>query len=125
MPSGSAEIQLTCGHRKHFDVPVPLKGDTIFCIKCNAYFAVLTDVREEYRIRCTVCRYGRQYGTDKVNAEFSAGKHATNRGHKVALYKGDRFVSEIGPEGIDSRTQERQALSKQAQQLLKVFVTKP
>lgn len=52
---------------------------------------------DDYRTRCTECRYSRRYGTAELTAKTKGTAHALTKMHKVLITKGDEVVEEISP----------------------------
>lgn len=52
---------------------------------------------DEYRARCTVCTYGRRFGTAELTAKTKATVHALRSMHEVVVTKGGEVVERISP----------------------------
>lgn len=94
-----------CSHTPEYDWQYrPLEGDAIYCYKCAS---VRTYVRymDQYRVQCDDCRFTRNKGTAKLNAEIEASKHhLKNPDHMVKLFLG-RQVVHIWKRSAENRDQ--------------------
>lgn len=87
-------VEFACRHRREFPAKgnVPQKGDAIYCLRCRAETTVIKHL-EEYRVRCSDCRYSRPFGAAKTRAEIAASKHHNRYPyHEVKLWLGARTV---------------------------------
>lgn len=89
-------IEFACKHRREFPAKgnVPAKGDAIICLRCRSETTVVRKL-EEYRVRCSDCRYSRPFGANSLQAEIAASKHHNRYPyHLVTLWHGVRKARE-------------------------------
>lgn len=63
----------------------------MICRQCGRPIKVI-GVQEEFRVRCTECRYSRGFGQGRTTAETYAAKHAIVKNHIVELRRGDEIL---------------------------------
>ena len=92
---GKILVLLNCGHVYKltfapYKNTIPYNEDlkhtdvTVYCYPCISY-RTPTYSYPECRIRCTVCRYGRQMGINIDNAWTGAYKHHKSTGHITSV----------------------------------------
>ncbi len=87
-------VEFDCKHRREFPAKgnIPPVGDTMICLRCREAVKVAKHL-EEYRVRCSDCRYSRPFGAAKTRAEIAASKHHNRYPyHEVKLWLGARTV---------------------------------
>ncbi len=87
-------IEFACKHRREFPAKgnIPAVGEAMYCLRCRAETRVIKQL-EEYRVRCSDCRYSRPFGAAKIRAEIAASKHHNRFPyHEVNLWLGTRTV---------------------------------
>lgn len=93
-------VSLTCLHTAVYPPPAPQQGETVLCVKCDAYRQVVTETHN-YRWHCDTCSAGKHYGSGFVTMETRASSHAVRKiGHHVTLYDGKERLREIYHEPI-------------------------
>src|SRR3546814_1074844 len=72
-------IEFACRHRREFPAKgnIPQKGDAMYCLKCRAETTVIKHL-EEYRVRCSDCRYSRPFGAAKTRSEIARSEEHTS-----------------------------------------------
>jgi len=87
-------VEFSCRHRREFPAKgnIPRRGDSIYCLSCRSETTVLKHL-EEYRVRCSDCRYSRPFGANRLQAEIKASKHQNRYPyHEVKLWHGAQTV---------------------------------
>ena len=103
----TGEIRLDCQHHLHFDIAIPVKGETLWCRRCQKMRIVEYRYRgRNYRIRCKKCNYGRAFGEGRLKAELAivAHRNKLGRDHLMVLTDQDRNV--LKSFGRDGETEE-------------------
>lgn len=85
---------MSCEHYLFFTSPIPVVGETLYCHHCREAKDI-TKVLDEYRIRCTKCRYGRTFGQAEMSAQVFAAKHALTRHHTVNVFLGTKVLRSV------------------------------
>lgn len=88
------QVRLECEHVLLFGSPSPMKGESLWCVRCQDMRRVV-DAPVEYRVRCRRCAVSRPFGQARLNAEVFASKHANKYGHRVAIYNGRELIYEL------------------------------
>lgn len=85
-------VEFDCKHRREFPAKnnPPAVGDILYCLQCRDSVKV-TKHLEEYRVRCSDCRYSRPFGANRLQAEIAASKHHNRYPyHEVTMWLGAR-----------------------------------
>jgi hypothetical protein len=92
-------VEFACHHRREFRVTdgIPQVGEKLICLQCRKGTKVVRHY-EEFRIRCSNCRYGRAFGLNRLQAEIAASKHHNrNPHHMVSLWLGAQKIRKWPP----------------------------
>lgn len=79
-----ALVLLNCRHRVHFREPVPVVGEVVYCVRCNAE-ATVHAAPDEWRMKCRNCHVNRPYGVERIACELAASRHAQKYPHHVVV----------------------------------------
>lgn len=92
-PAPFVIVVFDCNHKRSFErARCPQPGDEMICVSCRKPVTV-TDVVEEYRVRCSNCTFSRPYGQNRVQAEIVGSKHHNRYPHhEVKLFLGTKQV---------------------------------
>lgn len=85
-------VEYECRHRREFSAGghVPPVGENMYCLTCRRETVVIKHL-DEYRVRCSDCRYSRPFGANRLQAEIAASKHHNRFPyHEVTMWKGHR-----------------------------------
>lgn len=82
------DLILSCSHTVKYPKPSPVKGQVVYCRRCDDWFTV-DGAPAAYRVRCAGCSFARICGRDLGNARAIASKHAIKRQHKVKVMDGE------------------------------------
>ena len=92
----SAEIELSCQHRRIFPAPCPRKDETVWCSRCGDYRTVAA-VLGVYRVKCRHCRLSRPYSYNLLTAGQAMMSHRRTYGtHVVDLWQGEKRIDTYG-----------------------------
>lgn len=81
-------VRLECGNELRFPVATPMKGQEVWCTKCQNMEKVAEAYKHpSYRIKCNTCRYGKQCGSERLAAELAIVRHRNKKGrhHQMVL----------------------------------------
>lgn len=122
------EVVLGCGHKAYFRSAPPEQGAEQYCMRCQDYTFVITDIHDQYRYKCDECVAGRKFGEDKDQASRAGSRHSLKYGHIVSIKKGDTTITTIGVGAaklpFQSQVEERRSFTRGHQQGLRDSVTR-
>lgn len=92
----STQCVLSCGCVRHYPTEnAPKAGDYVYCLYHSDGVMVIEGI-PQFRIQCTKCRYGRQFGRNKELAIRRASDHLLRNGtHVVKVYDGNNLIDAI------------------------------
>lgn len=88
---------LSCNHTRSYEKKkAPQAAEQVWCFKCQRHSIVMHLVLD-FCVKCATCRYTRNFGAARLNAEIGATRHHRRFPHHVVnVYKGDDLHRKFG-----------------------------
>lgn len=88
---------LSCDHTRNYKAKAcPPPGHEAWCFKCQRYSIVMHHVLD-FAVKCATCRYTRNFGAARLNAEIGATRHHRRYSHHVVnVFKGPDLHISLG-----------------------------